>query len=244
VFSSAWVLAIALTLQAPAGSPRAATADRPFPQMIQHLALDARAVPSRDSALLLGAGGIAAIVMHQSDDGLAAWAAGAGRSSYTVLGGRLGDGWVQGGAAVVTYVAGALSRDATMAHVGSNLIRAQLLNGAITETIKLSAARARPNGGRYSFPSGHASAAFTSAAVLDGQFGWKTGVPAYAAATFIGWTRVRDDAHWLSDVIVGGTIGTIVGRTIASHSRNRTWTIAPAASAHSVSVVISKRPGH
>ena len=64
-------------------------------------------------------------------------------------------------------------------------------------------------------PSGHTSATFASAAVLHRHYGWKIGLPAYAAASFVGWTRVRDRVHWLSDVAFGAAIGTVAGRAVA-----------------------------
>ena len=60
-------------------------------------------------------------------------------------------------------------------------------------------------------PSGHTSATFASAAVLQDHFGWKVGVPSFAVAGFVGWTRIRDQHHWLTDVLVGAMIGFAVG---------------------------------
>jgi membrane-associated phospholipid phosphatase len=120
--------------------------------------------------------------------------------------------------------------------VGSDLIRAQVLNAVITRGLKFAVGRKRPSGGRESLPSGHASASFASAAVLDSHFGPKVGLPAYAVAGFIGWTRVRDNAHWLTDVIVGGAIGAAVGRTVARGHRTMTWAVVPTVTRDQVAV--------
>ncbi|MFT3738018.1 MAG: hypothetical protein QM786_04620 [Breznakibacter sp.] len=56
----------------------------------------------------------------------------------------------------------------------------------LTYSLKHIIDKERPNGEKYSFPSGHASVAFTGAAFLDRRFGWKVGVPAYLPAGYTG----------------------------------------------------------
>lgn len=46
----------------------------------------------------------------------------------------------------------------------------------------------RPNGGKWSFPSGHTASAFSSASFLQMRYGWKYGIPAYALATVVGYS--------------------------------------------------------
>jgi membrane-associated phospholipid phosphatase len=127
-------------------------------------------------------------------------------------------------------------------HVGSDLVRAQVLNGLITKGLKLAIDRERPSGGRHAFPSGHTAAAFASASVLHGHFGWKVALPAYSLAGFVGWTRLRDNQHWLSDVGAGATIGLIVGQAVTSGHRQRVWTIVPVATPGGLGVYVVKRP--
>lgn len=38
-------------------------------------------------------------------------------------------------------------------------------------------------------------------------YGWSWGVPAYLAASFVGFTRVQSDEHYTHDVLVGAAIG-------------------------------------
>ena len=70
---------------------------------------------------------------------------------------------------------GGCSHNDVATHVGSDLIRGQILNGIFTTTLKFAANRTRPTGSAYSFPSGHASATFTSAACTPGAFRMESG---------------------------------------------------------------------
>ncbi|MBF0218214.1 MAG: phosphatase PAP2 family protein [Gammaproteobacteria bacterium] len=56
------------------------------------------------------------------------------------------------------------------------------------------------------FPSGHTSVAFAAAAFLNRRYGRSWGVPAYAAATYVGWSRVEINAHDEVDVIAGALL--------------------------------------
>jgi membrane-associated phospholipid phosphatase len=83
-----------------------------------------------------------------------------------------------------------------------------------TFALKYAVGRERPNEeDNQSFPSGHTSNAFAMAAALDGHYGKKVTIPAYTLAALVGWARLRDNVHWLSDVLAGATLGYIVGRT-------------------------------
>lgn len=80
----------------------------------------------------------------------------------------------------------------------------------------LSIANAR-NSARQSFPSGHATHAFSlAAAITDEVRGparrW-VGVGTYGIAALVGWSRVHDDAHWTSDVVGGAVVGTAASLT-------------------------------
>ena len=241
MFETAWALAIALTVQTAAGVAQSAPAaesptlprvtwtdDEPLRRFFPNLWHDLRAVPSANTVMVLSAGGAGAAVLKSADDEFAARSADQGYSSYAGLGQVLGDGWMQVGAAFGTYGAGKLAKKPQVIHIGSDLIRAQALNGFITVSLKVAVNRTRPNGGHYAFPSGHTSATFASAGTLHAHYGWRVGLPAYAIASFVGWTRARDGKHWLSDVAFGSAIGIVAGRTVASKHRPGRVTITPA----------------
>jgi membrane-associated phospholipid phosphatase len=245
VLGTAWILAAALALQAaapppaaPASRPPATTDDRPFQQLFQNLGKDLKRLPSTDSAGILAGGLAGAVALRRHDVAFSEWAIAEGPSSYTSVGAWLGDGWVQVGGAVGTYAVGLATHSHETTHIGSDLIRAQALNGVITRGLKIVAPRNRPSGGPHSLPSGHTSASFATAAVIQGHFGWKIGAPVYAAAGFVGWTRVRDDHHWLTDAVVGAAIGTMVGHTVTiGHRDHDTWTIVPVKSTGTLAIM-------
>jgi membrane-associated phospholipid phosphatase len=78
-----------------------------------------------------------------------------------------------------------------------------------TYALKYSINEERPNGGSNGFPSGHAAAAFSGASFLQKRYGWEYGIPAYAAASFVGWSRVESENHYWHDVLAGAAIGVI-----------------------------------
>jgi membrane-associated phospholipid phosphatase len=217
VLSASWVLALALTVQAPAAAVRPNSEwsdDHPFTRLLHNLGTDFKNLPTSTNAAIIGVGALGAIAVHRYDAPLSGWAKAQGSSSYTKIGNVSGTGYTQAGVAVGTYAIGKLTHDDVAIHIGSDLIRGQLLNGIFTESLKIGVNRTRPTGSAYSFPSGHTSASFTTAAVLEAHFGWGVGAAAYAAAGFVGWTRLRDDQHWLSDVAFGSAMGILAGHTV------------------------------
>jgi membrane-associated phospholipid phosphatase len=240
-------MSVTLVLQQPAPTPAPAPPEwpdqRPFTGFVGNLGRDFRSLPNRLNAEILGAGLAAAALAHSTDRELDEWTRDAGPSlSYTPIGNLIGDEWLQGGAAIATYTIGVVQHSPEVAHIGGDLIRAQILNGILTASLKVAAHRTRPSGGTLSFPSGHSSATFASVTVLAEHYGWKVGVPAYAVAGFIGWTRVRDQQHWLSDVVFGSALGIISGRAVTLGHRHRAaWAVVPVAMPNGGGVYVVKR---
>lgn len=77
-----------------------------------------------------------------------------------------------------------------------------------THSLKIAINAERPNGGDYSFPSGHTSSATQGAAYLQFRYGWKYGVPAYIGAGLVGLSRVQNEHHYWRDVIAGAVLAT------------------------------------
>src|SRR5262245_15821139 len=82
-----------------------------------------------------------------------------------------------------------------------------LLTEGVTYGLKYTVNETRPNGGSESFPSGHTSVSFCGAEFIRKRYGWELGVPAYAAASFVAYSRVEANEHYPHDVIAGAAIG-------------------------------------
>jgi membrane-associated phospholipid phosphatase len=63
--------------------------------------------------------------------------------------------------------------------------------------------------GTHSFPSGHASSAFTAATLIERNSGPLLGLPSYGLAAFTAFERVESGRHHASDVLAGAAIGTL-----------------------------------
>lgn len=64
----------------------------------------------------------------------------------------------------------------------------------------------RPNGHDYAFPSGHTAFIMSSAQFLMDRYGWKYGLPAYAAVGYVSWVRVDTNHHHWRDIIAGAAV--------------------------------------
>jgi hypothetical protein len=134
-----------------------------------------------------------------------------------------GDAWVFSGTLVAS---GLLFKDSNVTSMGRDAIEASVFSGLITSLSKLTVGRERPTrsnnqtdfdlgSGNQSFPSGHATQAFTVASVIAARSeGWLIPTVAYTAATLVAYDRVNDRAHFPSDVAAGAAIGVAVGRYI------------------------------
>lgn len=142
-------------------------------------------------------------------------------------GSTLGDGALHGSAALATYALGRLKHKPRLERLGRDLIRAQVINDVLTGGLKLAADRTRPDGRSFSFPSGHTSVAFTSATLLQKHLGWKVGVPAFAAAAYVGGSRIADNHHYLSDVLFGAALGIVAGRTVTVGRDRKRFSMTP-----------------
>ena len=79
----------------------------------------------------------------------------------------------------------------------------------IQQSLKRIVLKPRPDGSdNFSFPSGHTTSAFSGAAFIERRYGWKYGIPAYAMASFVGYSRIQANKHDGWDVLAGAVIGT------------------------------------
>ena len=93
------------------------------------------------------------------------------------------------------------------------LIISELITGGVCHTLKRVMYHRRPDGTRYSFPSGHTSQSFVAATVLYEEFKDTNKMLAYSGflfSTATGVLRVVNNKHWVSDVLTGAGIGIVV----------------------------------
>ena len=198
--------------------------------LLDGLKEDVKHLPSRPNLYLTLIGGGLAAAAHPADKTFNTRLI----SHYDVVntafkpGKIVGQTPVQMGLALATYAYGRTFDAPKASHFGMDLLRAQIIAEGITDVLKLTTHRERPNHQNHlSFPSGHASITFASATVIERHLGWKYSVPAYMIASYVAASRLHDNRHYLSDVIFGSAVGAIAGRTVTEHGREM-WTFAPA----------------
>jgi membrane-associated phospholipid phosphatase len=78
----------------------------------------------------------------------------------------------------------------------------------------------KPNTYAYtSFPSGHTTLAFAAATVYAMEYSDRPAVKilSYSAASIIGLSRITENKHWASDVLIGGILGHLIGRQVVNN---------------------------
>jgi len=97
------------------------------------------------------------------------------------------------------------------------LIISNVVSTGISELLKTTITKTRPDGDPNSFPSGHSTIAFTNAAVLQNEFQETSTVYAYSGYAFAATTgvfRMLNNKHYVSDVLVGAGIGILVTQLV------------------------------
>jgi len=95
----------------------------------------------------------------------------------------------------------------------------------VTYGLKYAIDAERPNGDDHSFPSSHASTSFAAAEFIRGRYGWSYGIPAYAVAAFVAYSRIESKQHHTRDVVAGAVIG--IGSSYLFTSPYKGWQVAP-----------------
>jgi membrane-associated phospholipid phosphatase len=207
-------------ITAPAGPP-------PTPRhtgikaMVKALVVDVKHLPSRQNLFWVGIGSGLALGAHPLDDNVQRYMVDNDTAKNIFKAGSvLGQTPTLLGSAVAVYAIGRLKDEPRVSHVGMDLIEALAVSEGMTEVLKITTRRERPDhSSRNSFPSGHASGTFAFATALERHIGWRFAVPAYAFASYVAISRLPDNRHWLSDVIFGASVGIIAGRTVTRHGR-------------------------
>src|SRR5690606_15567087 len=150
------------------------------------------------------------------------------------------------------FALGTLAGERRLADLGLHTLVSVVFANAATGSLKMVAGRARPwipvvqggdtvwvgsdphewdvlaglseGGPRQSWPSGHTTTAFALAAVLAEELGGVTPWIAYPVATGVAWSRVHDQAHWATDVLMGALVGIVAARLVVRRGhREGSW---------------------
>ena len=148
------------------------------------------------------------------------------------------------------YAVGLASRDRRLTQLGAHGTEAIVVGAGISGVLKLALGRARPytsadtnprnfSLGRglkgtdfQSFPSGHSTTAFAAAAAVSAEMTewwphqrWIVNPVVYGGAALVGLSRIYEDKHWASDVVMGAAIGSFAGLKVVrfnhTHEGNR-----------------------
>lgn len=209
-----------------------------------------RAVPSdivhffsTDTARILGAAGAGLAVAHRWDDDGIAMALDRLKPVSVFTPGNVGGGvYAQVGGAFAVYAVGRAAGLKSVADVGSDLFRAQVLTQAIVQGMKFSLQRPRPDqSNRLSLPSGHTAGAIATATVLHRHFGWKVGIPAYTAGAYVAASRMSANKHHLTDVMLGAAVGLAAGRTVTIGIARQNFDVGAAPIPGGAAITFTKR---
>jgi membrane-associated phospholipid phosphatase len=148
------------------------------------------------------------------------------------------------------YVTGRVANNRKLASLGLHGLEGLLVGEATATVLKGVVGRQRPfvapqdansyklgrgftEGNPYrSFPSGHSVAAFAAAAAVTAETSrndpnsiWFVAPIMYGGAALVGISRMYNNQHWASDVLIGAGIGTFAGLKVVrfndSHPGNR-----------------------
>jgi len=124
------------------------------------------------------------------------------------------------------YLYGHFAKRPRAADAAMLALEGYVISGVLTQALKYSINRKRPDGGSKSFPSGHASSTFAVATAIAMVYHKSKIIPPlmYTLATLASLSRIVQDKHWASDVWIGAAMGFFFSRTIVKlhyKSRNR-----------------------
>jgi PAP2 superfamily len=152
---------------------------------------------------------------------------GATSNSLASVGNTLGEWTVVVPALGAGYLAGEIAGSSDFKRVMLHAGAAAALATGISSGLKYSIGRMRPDvaggptqfqpfSGSNSFPSGHTAVAFALAtSIADETDDSWSDYAVYGAASLTALSRINDNRHWASDVLVGALIGHLSGRWVS-----------------------------
>ena len=138
---------------------------------------------------------------------------------------HFGQAYSTGGIAAAFYLAGRITHNQRARETGVLAAEALIDTGIVTEVLKVSTQRQRPNvdehfgeffDGGSSFPSGHSSSIWSVATVIAYEYKNNPWIKygAYAGAVAVSMSRYSGRNHFLSDIVAGSAIGFFIGRYV------------------------------
>ena len=144
------------------------------------------------------------------------------------------------------YGYGKLAKKERVADLGLHGTEALVVGALVADVLKIGFGRARPfvtgsdstpnpgnwqfmrgrkSGDFQSFPSGHTVAGFAAAAAVTNEASrwwpgsqWYVGPVMFGGAALIGASRMYNNRHWASDVMLGAAIGTFAGNKVVRYN--------------------------
>ena len=228
--------------------------------VLGHEAVEFAAAPFRtdDGAILgtlavAGAVGLTYVFDNDIRDRVAAHQ-GRTLDRATDAGNIIGNPLLHLGVAGAVWGGGILADSPRWRDVGLMMGEAAVIADAATFVLKEAVGRGRPftGSGRDSFrpfqfksdydsmPSMHTSSSFAMASVIARTSeSLPVALLSYTTAAFVGFSRIYQDKHWASDVVLGAAIGELAGRVVTRfHAGGGKLAIVPAASPDSASLAL------
>jgi hypothetical protein len=223
-----------------------------FKALVIETGRDFKAFPRRQSTwVILGIGAGAAALVHPLDDNVNEKLTGSDAAGKFFAAGKwIGSAYVQGGTAVGLYLIGRYAmphpdgapKTNKVAHLGFDLLRGLIVSQALTQGIKVVGQRDRPTGACCAFPSGHASASFAAASILERHLGYRNAWPTFVVASYVAISRLHDNQHFLSDVVFGSALGIASGWTVVGRHGRSNYALMPVPTRGGVMVSVTRKP--
>ncbi|MEW5901057.1 MAG: phosphatase PAP2 family protein [Acidobacteriota bacterium] len=186
---------------------------------------------SRDFLALAAVSG-AGLLLFTFDGDIKDWfqqrRSAASNEASTILS-YLGNGGVLAALSAAVYAAGEISDKDKLRQTALLSVESLATATILVWTMKAATGRARPyadessrsfhpfsfESRHWSLPSGHAAAAFAVAtAVAEQSKNVAVDALAYGLATLAGLSRIHDNKHWASDVLIGSAVGYFTAKKI------------------------------
>lgn len=111
-----------------------------------------------------------------------------------------------------------------------------------TEVLKHMIHSERPDGSdNQSFPSGHATRAFSAAAYVRERHGLEAAAPLYLTALYVGYTRVNADRHRWTDIAGAAFVAEAAAAWLVKRAHTSQVVVSPAFDQRFIGAIFSAR---